>query len=139
MARMEGANSREFDNDTAYPVIDLMEDQKSLEMKGGTMRLGSYPCRIKDKTLLKRIYKEEHINERHRHRYEVSNTYRPDLEKSGIVFSGLSPDGTLVEAMENPSCRFFIGVQFHPEFKSRPNRCHPLFSAFVSAMLEKRI
>ncbi len=137
MAGIEGANSREFTPENKHAVIDLMEDQKSLEEKGGTMRLGAYPCRIKENTLLRSIYKEENISERHRHRYEVSNDFRTSLEDAGIVFSGLSPSGKLVEAMENPSCRFFVGVQFHPEFKSRPNRCHPLFSSFVSFSMKK--
>lgn len=137
MAHLEGANSREFTPENPYAVIDLMEDQKSLEEKGGTMRLGAYPCHIKKDTLLHSIYSEDEISERHRHRYEVSNVFRGTLENAGVVFSGLSPSGNLVEAMENPSCRFFVGVQFHPEFKSRPNRCHPLFDAFVRASLGK--
>ncbi len=137
MAGLEGANSREFSQDNPFAVIDLMEDQKSLDEKGGTMRLGAYPCHVKSGTLLYRIYGESNISERHRHRYEVSNEFRKVLEDSGVVFSGLSPSGTLVEAMENPANRFFLGVQFHPEFKSRPNRCHPVFAFFVASAIKK--
>ena len=99
------------------------------------MRLGAYPCRIAPGTLLHRLYGRDAVDERHRHRYEVSPAFRSRIAESGIVFSGMSPDGMLVEAMENPSCRFFLGVQFHPEFKSRPNRVHPLFDGFVKAAL----
>lgn len=136
LAGLEGANSREFDPDGKYCVIDLMEDQKKIDAKGGTMRLGSYPCNIKKGSLLEKIYGTDHIDERHRHRYEVSNEFKDRVEKAGILFSGTSPDGTLVEAMENPASRFFVAVQFHPEFKSRPNRVHPLFDSFVRAALK---
>ena len=137
MAKMEDANSREFNPKSKHLVIDLMENQKGVSDKGGTMRLGAYECMIKDGTLLKKIYNEKKISERHRHRYEVSNEYRSALEESGIVFSGLSPNGELVEAMENPKNKFFVAVQFHPEFKSRPNRCHPLFYHFVKSAISK--
>lgn len=133
MAGLDGANSREFNPEGKYSVIDLMDEQKEKTDKGGTMRLGSYPCLTKEGTLLRKLYGTELIGERHRHRYEVSNAFRKQIEESGIVFSGTSPDNLLVEAMENPKCSFFVGVQFHPEFKSRPNKAHPLFKGFVKA------
>ena len=136
MAGLKDACSREFCPAGDECVIDLMDDQKNISAKGGTMRLGSYPCLIKEDSLMGKIYDERLIHERHRHRYEVSNVFRGRIEEAGIVFSGTSPDGKLVEAMENPSCGFFVAVQFHPEFKSRPNRAHPLFSHFVRAAAE---
>ncbi len=139
MTGLAGACSREFHPQSDVCVIDLMEDQKDVTQKGGTMRLGAYPCKIKNGSLLGKIYSETLVYERHRHRYEVSNTFRKRIEESGIVFSGTSPDGRLVEAMENPNCRFFVAVQFHPEFKSRPNRVHPLFDHFIKAALEKEL
>ena len=133
VAGLEKANSREFDEEGSECVIDLMDGQRNVVSKGGTMRLGSYPCRIEQGTMLHEIYGCDLIQERHRHRYEVSPIFRGRLEAAGIVFSGSSPDGKLVEAMEIPSSRFFVAVQFHPEFKSRPNKVHPLFDAFVRA------
>lgn len=138
LAGLDGANSREFDPDTPYPVIDLMENQEKTDEKGGTMRLGSYPCRVVEGTLLHRLYGKTETAERHRHRYEVSRRFRKALSDAGVVFSGLSPDGTLVEAMEIPANRFFVAVQFHPEFKSRPNRPHPIFLGFVESALSHR-
>ncbi len=129
------ANSREFDPDTPYPVIDIMEDQKDVKQKGGTMRLGAYPCVIKEGTLAHRAYGETFIMERHRHRYEVNNEYRRLLQEHGMVFSGVSPDGQLVEMMELPNHPHFIGCQFHPELKSRIMKPHPLFVSFVEASL----
>ena len=129
------ANSREFDENGSECVIDLMDEQRNITSKGGTMRLGSYPCLVKNGTVLHEIYRSDMVSERHRHRYEVSPVFRERIEKSGIVFSGTSPDGKLVEAMENPHCRFFVAVQAHPEFKSRPNRVHPLFDSFIKASL----
>lgn len=131
LAGLKDACSREFNPEGDECVIDLMDEQKDITQKGGTMRLGSYPCLIKENSMLEEVYGESLIHERHRHRYEVSNVFRDRIGNAGIVFSGTSPDGKLVEAMENPSCRFFVAVQFHPEFKSRPNRVHPLFSRFV--------
>ena len=135
LACLERASSREFDPDGDECVIDLMDEQRNVVTMGGTMRLGSYPCCIADGTRLKEIYGCQQVNERHRHRYEVSPVFRRKLEEAGIVFSGTSPDGKLVEAMEIPSSSssFFIAVQFHPEFKSRPTKVHPLFDAFVRA------
>ena len=128
------ANSREFDEMGKNPVIDLMKDQQGVIM-GGTMRLGSYPCDVKSGTILNRAYQSERINERHRHRYEFNNDYRERMEKAGLVISGTSPDGKLVEAVELGESEhpFFVGVQFHPEFKSRPNNAGKLFVEFLRA------
>lgn len=131
------ANSREFDSDGGECVIDLMDGQRNIVSKGGTMRLGAYPCAIRSGTLLHTLYGQDLVQERHRHRYEVSPVFRDRIAAGGIVFSGMSPDGKLVEAVENPSCRFFVGVQSHPEFKSRPNRVHPLFDGFIRAALRE--
>jgi CTP synthase len=132
------ANSSEFDPHTPYPVIDLLPEQKELDRLGGTMRLGRYPCRLVPGTLAHRAYGEEIIYERHRHRYELNNTYRDELSRGGLVFSGTRPDGYLVEIVELPGHPWFLGTQFHPEFKSRPNRPHPLFRDFVGASLTYR-
>ena len=129
----EDANSSEFDADSAHPVIDLMESQQGVSKKGGTMRLGAYPCKIRPDTIMAAAYGAEMISERHRHRYEFNNTFREQIEANGMVISGTSPTGELVETVEIPTHPFYIGVQFHPEFKSRPNRAHPLFKAFVAA------
>ncbi len=132
-AHLKSANSYEFDKKSKYPVIDLMPEQRSVKNKGGTMRLGSYPCFLKDGSLARKIFGREAITERHRHRYEVNNEFRDLLEAKGLVFSGLSPDNKLVEMIELPSHPFFIACQFHPEFKSRPTSAHPLFREFVRA------
>ncbi len=130
---LKEADSTEFNPETPYPVIDLMEDQRRVESKGGTMRLGSYPCVIKKDTKVYEIYKQEMISERHRHRYEFNNRFREEFERAGMVFSGLSPDGKLVEIMELKNHRWYIGCQFHPEFKSKPFKPHPLFVSFIKA------
>ena len=132
------ANSGEFDEKSQHKVIDFMADQSDEIDKGGTMRLGAYPCHIKADSLLEKCYGESDISERHRHRYEFSNAYRQAAEDHGMVIAGTSPDGTLVEAVELPDVRFFIGVQYHPEFKSRPNRAHPLFREFIRASLSAK-
>lgn len=129
----EDANSSEFDPESSHPVIALMEEQMGQEQKGGTMRLGAYPCRITPGTKMEHAYMSEEISERHRHRYEFNNSYRSEYTAKGAVFSGQSPDGNLVEAMEVPGHPFYVGVQYHPEFKSRPNRAHPLFREFINA------
>jgi len=129
------ANSREFDENCPEPVIDLMEEQKKLINKGATMRLGAYACSIEKDTLAQRIYQDRQISERHRHRYEFNNVYRDRLNYRGLVFSGLSPDGVLVEMVELPNHPYFIACQFHPEFKSRPMHPHPLFTHFIRASL----
>lgn len=131
------ANSREFDPETCHPIIDIMEDQRHIQKKGGTMRLGAYPCHIHSNTLLARIYQQETVQERHRHRYEFNNAYRQMFEEHGVVFSGTSPDNHLVEAIELSDHPFYVAVQFHPEFKSRPTNPHPLFQAFVQAAKNK--
>ena len=133
---LTGANSSEFDPSGPHPVIDLMPDQHGNLPKGGTMRLGAYPCQIRPDTLMSRAYGRDSIMERHRHRYEFNNQYRQLFEDAGMQITGTSPDQRLVEAVEVPSCRFFVGVQYHPEFKSRPNKAHPLFREFIRATLE---
>ena len=132
---MMDAHSSEFNENTANPVIDLMPEQRDIDEKGGTMRLGIYPCKIKEKSRVYSIYNDELIYERHRHRYEFNNEYRDLMTKKGMVLSGLSPSERLVEIIELPEHPWYIGVQFHPEFKSRPNRPHPLFRDFIKASL----
>lgn len=134
---IQGASSAEFSGGSD-PLIDLMPDQMGVEEKGGTMRLGSYPCALKQESLALRVYGRDRIDERHRHRYEVNNAYRERLEQAGLVFGGTSPDGRLVEMIELAEHPYFIGCQFHPEFKSRPNEPHPLFSRFVAAACQRR-
>ncbi len=129
------AHSSEFAPDTPYPVIDIMEDQKQIRQKGGTMRLGAYDCKINSDSKAYEAYNCEMISERHRHRYEVNNEFRETLRQSGLIFSGLSPDKTLVEMIELPDHPWFVGCQFHPELKSRAMRAHPLFREFVKASL----
>ncbi|TDP54379.1 CTP synthase [Aminicella lysinilytica] len=130
---LQDASSGEFDENSEHKVIDLMPDQQGNIPLGGTMRLGAYPCRIKDGTLMKRAYGREEIAERHRHRYEFNNDYRDAVTEKGMAISGTSPDGRLVEAVEIPDRKFFVAVQYHPEFKSRPNNAHPLFREFIKA------
>ena len=131
------ANSTEFAPGPAHGVIDLMPDQRGVEAKGGTMRLGAYPCVLREGTRSRALYGEEEISERHRHRYEFNNDFRETLEKAGLILAGASPGGELVEIVELPDHPWFIGCQFHPEFKSRPDRAHPLFRGFVTAALEQ--
>ncbi len=133
---MESAHTTEIDKNTPYPVIDIMEEQKNQDNKGGTMRLGAYPCKIKSNTLASSIYTTELISERHRHRYEFNNKYMADFEAKGMVFSGMSPDENLVEMIELPSHPWFIGVQFHPEYKSTVANHHPLFVSFVKGAID---
>ena len=135
---MEDANSGEFDELSKYKVIDFLPDQSHQIDKGGTLRLGAYPCRIAKGTQMYRCYGTEEISERHRHRYEFNNLYRETLAESGLVISGTSPDGNIVETVEIPQNDFYIGVQFHPEFKSRPNKPHPLFLGLIEAALTKK-
>lgn len=136
---LEGANSSEFDEKTPYPVIDLMPDQEDVTEKGGTMRLGIYPCKLAVGTKTRELYgNQEIVYERHRHRYEVSNDLRPQLEKAGLTISGTSPDGRLVETIELKDHPFFVATQAHPEFKSRPNRPHPLFYGLVKAAIARK-
>tara|TARA_B100001750_G_scaffold185857_2_gene154951 strand:- start:2579 stop:4222 length:1644 start_codon:yes stop_codon:yes gene_type:complete len=132
---LEGAHSSEFDKNSPHPVIDLMEDQNDVTEKGGTMRLGAYPCDLADGTIARKAYGADLVHERHRHRYEFNNSYRQQFEDAGGVFSGLSPDGNLVEIFELPGHPWFVSCQFHPEFQSRPVSAHPLFRDFVRASL----
>ena len=127
------ANSGEFDENCAHKVIDFMPGQSDSIDKGGTLRLGAYPCVIKEGTTMERCYQKREISERHRHRYEFNNDYRSAMEKAGLTLSGISPDGTLVETVEMTERPFHVGVQYHPEFKSRPNKPHPLFIGFIGA------
>lgn len=130
----EDANSSEFDKKTKHPVIDLMPDQVGIDKKGGTMRLGSYPCKTRPGTLLRATYSDEElIHERHRHRYEFNNIFREDLVKAGLIIGGTSPDDRLVESIELKDHPFYLGVQFHPEFKSRPTKANPCFHGFLKA------
>ncbi len=130
---LEYADSAEFERNSPDPVIDLMPDQVDVEDKGGTMRLGSYPAKLAEGSLARRLYGAEVVYERHRHRYEFNNVYRRSMQEAGLRFSGLSPDDRLVEFIELPGHPFFIATQAHPEFKSRPNRAHPLFAGFIGA------
>lgn len=134
---MKGANSAEFDPSGPYSVIDLMPDQKTVDGKGATMRLGAYPCVLTDQTLACEAYGTQHVRERHRHRFEVNNEYRQQLVDAGLIVSGTSPDGTLVEMVELPEDvhPWFVACQAHPEFKSRPNAPAPLFREFVRAAI----
>ena len=132
----KGAHSAEFEPQSPYPVIDLMPEQKDVDQLGGTMRLGQYPCVMNEKSKAYSVYKDSLIHERHRHRYEVNNDYRDALTQAGMMISGTSPDNRIVEMIELPDHPWFVGCQFHPEFKSRPNRPHPLFAGFVHAALD---
>ncbi len=136
VCKIENASSTEFEKNAAEPVIDMMETQKKIKNMGGTMRLGAYPCKIKEGTMVEKIYNSRDISERHRHRFEVNNKYRDKLQQSGMVLSGIYQEGDLVEIIELPDQPWFIGVQFHPELKSRGTRSHPLFREFVSAALK---
>jgi CTP synthase len=135
---LQGANSSEFDLQTPHPVIHLMAEQKAIDSKGGTMRLGSYPCILQNETLTAKLYGREKISERHRHRYEFNNSYRAEFIAKGMVLSGMSPDGNLVEIVELKGHPWFLGCQFHPEFTSRPMASHPLFRGFIEAAIENR-
>ena len=140
-ARMNGfenANSTEFDENAKHPVIDIMLEQKKIKNMGGTMRLGSYPCKVKEGTIAYDAYKENFVSERHRHRFEFNNDYREVLQEKGLIISGASPDNFLVEIVELADHPWFLGCQFHPEFKSRPHKAHPIFKSFMQAAIEKR-
>lgn len=132
------ANSSEFDKSSTHKVIDFIHGQSDEIDKGGTMRLGAYPCHLQKDTKLSKLYGVSDISERHRHRYEFNNEYLEAYEKAGMTIAGINPDAHLVEAVENDSCDFFVGVQFHPEFKSRPNKAHPVFRGFIAASLAKK-
>jgi CTP synthase len=137
VAKLENANSTEFDHSTPHPVIHLMEDQKNVTQKGGSMRLGSYDCQLITGTLAREAYGAEQVRERHRHRYEFNNSYREKLTKAGLRVAGVNPGRDLVEIVEVAGHPWFVGVQFHPEFQSKPTRPHPLFAAFIGAAIAK--
>lgn len=137
VAKIDDANSAELDENCKNPVIHIMDTQKDITKKGGTMRLGAYPCKIKSDSLAYKIYGKDIISERHRHRFEYNNDYKDILEKNGLICSGTSPDGSLVEIVEIPEHKFFIAGQFHPEFKSRPDKPAPLFVEFIKAIISK--
>jgi CTP synthase len=139
VAGLHGANSSEFEPNPAHPVIDFMPDQRNITDKGATMRLGAYPCIISPGTRAEAAYGTNEISERHRHRYEVNNAYRERLVAAGLVISGVSPDNSLVEMIELRNHPYFVGCQFHPEFKSRPQSPHPLFRSFIGAALRARL
>lgn len=139
VAGLPGAHSSELKPDTPYPVIDLMPDQKDVSNMGGTMRLGAFPCELVENTNSYSAYGEKSISERHRHRYEFNNAYKDKLTDSGLVIAGQSPDGRLVEIVELKDHPWFVGVQFHPEFKTRPNRPHPLFRDFIKSSLDSKL
>ena len=130
------AHSKEFNEETTHPMIHIMPDQDGVTDLGGTLRLGSYPCVLADGSKAAELYGEKEIHERHRHRYEVNNKYRDVLQENGMMLSGCSPDGRIVEMIEIPSHPWFIATQAHPEFKSRPNKAHPLFRGFIEAALK---
>ena len=135
---LKNANSSEFAPEGESPVIHWMPDQRGDIQMGGTMRLGAYPCVVMPGTKLEEAYHQPEVAERHRHRYEFNNSYRDKFLAGGMVFSGLSPDSRLVEAVELPDKKFFVGVQYHPEFKSRPNHAHPLFRELIRAALDEK-
>ena len=135
---LAGANSSEVDENTPHPVIDLMSDQRVVTKKGGTMRLGAYPCVLAEHSLAAKVYGKRKISERHRHRYEFNNKYREVLTKNGLILSGVSPDDALVEIVEIAAHPWFVACQFHPEFKSRPFDCHPLFKGFIRAAVQRK-
>jgi len=135
---LKNANSTEMDEKTSFPVIDLMEEQKSITDKGGTMRLGAWSCQLKDNSIVKDVYKSDLIQERHRHRYEFNSEFKQQIEEAGMIATGLNPDTNLVEIIELPSHPWFVGVQYHPEYKSTVDNPHPLFVAFVKAALNRK-
>ncbi len=132
----EDAHSREFSEHSEHVVIELMDEQRNVVDKGGTMRLGSWPCELRDGSFVRKLYGADNIDERHRHRYEVNPSYFDALEEAGLLITGRSPDGKLAEMVELPGHPYFVACQFHPEFKSRPLEPHPLFSAFAKAALD---
>ena len=135
---MFGANSSEFNPQTEYSVINLMGSQRKIQTLGGTMRLGNYHCRIIEDTLASESYMEDDVYERHRHRYEFNNDYKKTLTQKGLVISGLNPKTELAEIIEDPKLTYYLGCQFHPEYKSRPNNPHPLFTSFIHASYQKK-
>jgi CTP synthase len=139
LAGLAGANSSEFSPDTPHPVIHLMDEQREVTEKGGTMRLGLYPCVLREGSLARSVYGSDRVSERHRHRFEFNNDYREQLQEAGLVLSGISPDGSLVEIVERPDHRWFVACQFHPEFTSTPLKPNPLFRAFIQAAGDRSV
>jgi CTP synthase len=137
VCELTGAHSTEFDKNTPHPVICLLDEQKTITDKGGTMRLGAQPARLEASSRARAAYRRDQISERHRHRYEFNNMYRQQFEAHGMEIAGSSPDGALVEIVEIPSHPWFVAVQYHPEFKSKPTAAHPLFAGFIAAAVEK--
>ena len=135
---LRGANSTEFDPATPHPVISMLAEQRKIKQMGGTMRLGAQPCQLRKGTLAQQIYRDSRVFERHRHRYEFNGAYRDGFAKAGMVVSGYLPGKRLAEIMELTHHLFYLGCQFHPELKSKPDHCHPLFRAFVKAALQRR-
>ena len=135
VAGLKGANSTEFDKETPYPVISLIEEQKEVKDLGASMRLGAFPCVLEKGTKSFDAYKSEKISERHRHRYEFNNAYHQQLTQKGLVIAGINPERELVEIIEIKDHPWFVGCQFHPEFKSKPDSAHPLFKGFIAAAL----
>jgi CTP synthase len=138
VVQLEGANSTEFDKDAPHPVICLLDEQKNITHKGGTMRLGAQPARVQRASRAFACYSSHNISERHRHRYEFNNAYRQQFEAHGLSVAATSPDGGLVEIVELPDHPWFVAVQFHPEFKSQPTAPHPLFAGFIEAAIRRR-
>ena len=136
---LEKANSEEFDPKTPDPVIHIMDDQKSVENKGATMRLGACPCALKKGSAAYQAYDKDEVSERHRHRFEFNNAYREQLETAGLVITGTNPERDLVEIVEVKNHPWYVGVQFHPEFQSKPNKAHPLFASFIEASLARHL
>ena len=139
LLNLKDANSTEFDKECKNPVIHIMEEQKKVTNKGGTMRLGNYTCITKENSLARKLYGKEEIIERHRHRYEYNNEYKERLEKVGLICSGMTPDGNLVEMVEIKNHPYFIASQFHPEFTSRPDKPQPLFAGLIKAAKEYKM
>ena len=135
VCKLADANSTEFNSDTQYPIFHLVAGKTNDDNLGGTLRLGAYFNKLKQNTLIQRLYNSDHLIERHRHRYEFNNDFKEQFEKHGLVFSGIYPDANLVEVIELPKHRFFIGTQFHPEFTSRPNQPNPVFKGFIKAII----
>jgi len=133
---LKGVNSTEFDKQARNPVISLLEEQKDVKNMGASMRLGAYPCKLTKRSLSFKTYKKENISERHRHRYEFNNKYKKSFEKKGIIFAGTNSTQGLVEIIELKNHPWYVACQFHPEFKSKPDRAHPLFRSFIAAALE---
>jgi len=136
---LEGAHSSEFDKNTPHPVICLLDEQKNITDKGGTMRLGAQPCQLVETSESHSCYGSEQVSERHRHRYEFNNAYRSQFAAHSILFAGTSPDESLVEIIEYPDHPWFVAVQFHPEFKSKPTSAHPLFAGFIGAAVKRHV